>query len=33
MRGDMDKWAGLTCIADDFTLMQPFGGEASRGLT
>ena len=31
MRGDMDKWAGLTRIADDFTLMQPFGGEASRG--
>ena len=31
MRGDMDKWAELTRIADDFTLMQPFGGEASRG--
>ena len=31
MRGDMDKWASLTRIADDFTLMQPFGGEASRG--
>lgn len=31
MRGDMDKWAGLTRIADDFTLMQPFGGEPSRG--
>ena len=31
MRGDMDKWADLTRIADDFTLMQPFGGAASRG--
>lgn len=31
MRGDMDRWSGLTRIADDFTLMQPFGGEASRG--
>ncbi|WP_245309156.1 YybH family protein [Bradyrhizobium retamae] len=31
MRGDMDKWFGLARIADDFTLMQPFGGEASRG--
>lgn len=31
MRGDMDKWSGMTRIADDFTLMQPFGGEASRG--
>ena len=31
MRGDMDKWADLTRIAEDFTLMQPFGGAASRG--
>ena len=31
MRGDMDKWSGLTRIPEDFTLMQPFGGEASRG--
>lgn len=31
MRGDMDRWSGMTRIADDFTLMQPFGGEASRG--
>src|SRR6186713_2961758 len=31
MRGDMDRWSGLMRIADDFTLMQPFGGEASRG--
>ena len=31
MRGDMDKWSSMTRIADDFTLMQPFGGEASRG--
>ena len=33
MRGDMDKWSGLVRIAGDFTLMQPFGGEASRGST
>ena len=31
MRGDMGKWSSLTRISDDFTLMQPFGGEASRG--
>jgi hypothetical protein len=31
MRGDMDRWIGMTRIADDFTLMQPFGGRASRG--
>jgi len=31
MRGDMDEWSSMTRIADDFTLMQPFGGEASRG--
>lgn len=31
MRGDMGKWSSLVRIADDFTLMQPFGGEASRG--
>jgi hypothetical protein len=31
MRGDMDRWSGLMRIADDFTLMQPFGGEATRG--
>ena len=31
MRGDMDRWAGLMRIAEDFTLMQPFGGAASRG--
>jgi ketosteroid isomerase-like protein len=31
MRGDMDKWSSLVRIAEDFTLMQPFGGEASRG--
>jgi ketosteroid isomerase-like protein len=31
MRGDMDKWSGLVRIAGDFTPMQPFGGEASRG--
>ncbi|KRR23046.1 ketosteroid isomerase [Bradyrhizobium lablabi] len=31
MRGDMNRWSSLMRIADDFTLMQPFGGEASRG--
>jgi ketosteroid isomerase-like protein len=31
MRGDMDRWANLTKIAPDFTLMQPFGGPASHG--
>jgi ketosteroid isomerase-like protein len=31
MQGDMARWSGMTPIAEDFTLMQPFGGEASRG--
>jgi len=31
MRGDMDRWAKLTQIAQDFTLMQPFGGPTSYG--
>src|SRR5262245_46864612 len=31
MRGDMDRWARITRIAPDFTLMQPFGGPASHG--
>ena len=31
MRGDMDRWLQLVRIASDFTLMQPFGGPASRG--
>ncbi len=31
MRGDMDRLAQLVRIAPDFTLMQPFGGPASRG--
>jgi hypothetical protein len=31
MRGDMDRWFSLARIAPDFTLMQPFGGEASHG--
>ncbi|GMO99479.1 YybH family protein [Bradyrhizobium sp. TM239] len=31
MRGDMDRWLELVRIAPDFTLMQPFGGPASRG--
>ncbi len=31
MRGDMGRWLQLVRIAPDFTLMQPFGGPASRG--
>jgi ketosteroid isomerase-like protein len=31
MRGEMDQWSRLIHIADDFTLMQPFGGAASHG--
>ena len=31
MRGEMDRWAKMTRIAPDFTLMQPFGGPASHG--
>ena len=31
MRGDMKRWLELARIAADFTLMQPFGGPASRG--
>lgn len=31
MRGDMEKWWAMTPISDDFTLMQPFGGDPSRG--
>ena len=31
MRGDMERWARMIRLSDDFTLMQPFGGPASRG--
>ena len=31
MRGDAARWHALARIADDFTLLQPFGGPASRG--
>jgi ketosteroid isomerase-like protein len=31
MRGDMDRWFSLAGLAPDFTLMQPFGGQASHG--
>ena len=31
MRGDMDRWSRMIRFSDDFTLMQPFGGPASRG--
>lgn len=29
--GDMTRWAALIQLADDFTLMQPFGGPVSHG--
>jgi len=31
IRGDMQRWSSLVHIADDFTLMQPFGGPVSHG--
>jgi ketosteroid isomerase-like protein len=31
MRGDMQRWAEIVAIAQDFTLMQPFGGPATHG--
>jgi ketosteroid isomerase-like protein len=31
MRGDMDRYSSLITVADDFTLMSPFGGKPSRG--
>jgi ketosteroid isomerase-like protein len=31
MRGEMERWSRMVNLADDFTLMQPFGGPASRG--
>ena len=31
MRGEMDEWSRMVRIANDFTLMQPFGGPASHG--
>lgn len=31
MQGDMERWGRAVRIAPDFTLMQPFGGEASHG--
>ena len=31
MRGEMDRWAKITRIAPDLTLMQPFGGPTSHG--
>ena len=32
MRGEMERWSRMINQSDDFTLMQPFGGPASRGL-
>jgi ketosteroid isomerase-like protein len=29
--GDMQNWIKLIRLSDDFTLMQPFGGDASHG--
>ena len=31
VRGDMDRWAKLTRIAPDFTLMQPLGDPPATG--
>lgn len=31
MNGEMDRWLRLVRIAQDFTLMEPFGGPASHG--
>ncbi|MDQ2633840.1 MAG: nuclear transport factor 2 family protein [Pseudomonadota bacterium] len=31
IRGDVAAYLGFIDVADDFTLMQPFGGEVSRG--
>ena len=31
MRGDIDGFLALTELAEDYTLMSPFGGEPTRG--
>ena len=31
MRGEMEQWFRMIRVADDFTLMQPFGGPPSHG--
>jgi ketosteroid isomerase-like protein len=31
MRGDVDRYRALITLADDFTLMSPFGGTPTRG--
>jgi ketosteroid isomerase-like protein len=31
MRGDAERYAALTRLAEDFVLMSPFGGTPSRG--
>lgn len=31
MRGDIDTYLSLITLADDFTLMSPFGGQPSQG--
>jgi ketosteroid isomerase-like protein len=31
MRGDVARYSALVNLADDFTLMSPFGGKPSRG--
>ena len=31
MRGDIDRYRALITLADDFTLMSPFGGTPTRG--
>lgn len=31
MRGDIDRYRAMVTLADDFTLMSPFGGKPTRG--
>jgi ketosteroid isomerase-like protein len=31
LRGDIDRYSALVALADDFTLMSPFGGQPSHG--
>jgi ketosteroid isomerase-like protein len=33
MQGDIERYQALLTLAQDFTLMSPFGGEPSHGLT
>jgi ketosteroid isomerase-like protein len=33
MRGDLERYRALVRTTEDFTLMSPFGGEPTRGMT